>query len=164
MPTIKHILLPLDFSAASLAAIPYVRALANQFHAKVTVLSIVPPTWVAPPGLIVSPAGSDPEVLQSTLQAHLDKQAIEGFETPPARLTTAVIAEFAVLTTADFTSEATEPAFSAAACPTSCAFSTTAPTALLAASPMVCSLCMTPSGYSAMVAKFRVLHSTTHAE
>jgi nucleotide-binding universal stress UspA family protein len=88
MPTIKHILLPLDFSAASLAAIPYVRALANKFHAKVTVLSIVPPTWVAPPGLIVSPAGSDPEVLQSTLQAHLDKQAIEGFETPPARLTT----------------------------------------------------------------------------
>jgi nucleotide-binding universal stress UspA family protein len=87
MPTIKHILLPLDFSAASLAAIPYVRALANQFHAKVTVLSIVPPTWVAPPGLIVSPAGSDPEVLQSTLQAHLDKQAIEGFETPPPRLT-----------------------------------------------------------------------------
>ncbi len=87
MPTIKHILLPLDFSAASLAAIPYVRALANQFHAKVTVLSIVPPTWVAPPGLIVSPAGSDPEVLQSTLQGHLDKQAIEGFEAPPARLT-----------------------------------------------------------------------------
>ncbi len=87
MPTIKHILLPLDFSAASLAAIPYVRALANQFHAKVTVLSIVPPTWVAPPGLIVSPAGSDPEVLQNTLQGHLDKQAIEGFEAPPARLT-----------------------------------------------------------------------------
>jgi nucleotide-binding universal stress UspA family protein len=87
MPTIKHILLPLDFSAASLAAIPYVRALANQLHAKVTVLSVVPPTWVAPPGLIVSPAGSDPEVLQNTLQAHLDKQAIEGFQAPPARLT-----------------------------------------------------------------------------
>jgi len=87
MPTIKHILLPLDFSAASLAAIPYVRALANRFHAKVTVLSIVPPTWVAPPGIIVSPAGSDPEVLQSTLQTHLDKQPIEGFEAPPARLT-----------------------------------------------------------------------------
>ena len=87
MPTINHILLPLDFSAASLAAIPYVRALANQFHAKVTVLSIVPPTWVAPPGLIVSPAGSDPEVLQNTLQAHLDKQPLDGFEAPPARLT-----------------------------------------------------------------------------
>src|SRR5271166_2751975 len=87
MPTIKHILLPLDFSAASLAAIPYVRALASQFHAKVTLLSIVPPTWVSPPGLIVSPAGSDPEVLQNTLQAHLDKQPMEGLESPPARLT-----------------------------------------------------------------------------
>jgi nucleotide-binding universal stress UspA family protein len=43
MPTIKHILLPLDFSAASWAAIPFVRALANRLHAKVTVLSVVPP-------------------------------------------------------------------------------------------------------------------------
>jgi nucleotide-binding universal stress UspA family protein len=43
MPTIKHILLPLDFSAASWAAIPVVRALANRLHAKVTVLSVVPP-------------------------------------------------------------------------------------------------------------------------
>ncbi len=87
MPTIQHILLPLDFSAASVAAIPYVRALANQFHAKVTVLSIVPPTWVAPPGIIVSPVGSDPEVLQNTLREHLDGLAIKGFESPPARLT-----------------------------------------------------------------------------
>jgi nucleotide-binding universal stress UspA family protein len=87
MPAIKHILLPLDFSAASLAAIPYVRALANQLHAKVTALSVVPPTWIAPPGIIVSPVGSDPEVLQNTLQAHLDKQAIEGLEAPPVRVT-----------------------------------------------------------------------------
>jgi nucleotide-binding universal stress UspA family protein len=87
MPTIKHILLPLDFSAASLAAVPFVRALANRVHAKVTLLSVVPPTWIAPPGLIVSPAGSDPEVLQNTLQAHLDQLAIEGLESPPARVT-----------------------------------------------------------------------------
>lgn len=87
MPTIKHILLPFDFSAASLAAIPYVRALANQVHAKVTVLSVVPPTWIAPPGLIVSPAGSDPEVLQKALQDNLDQQAMDGLESPPARVT-----------------------------------------------------------------------------
>ena len=87
MPTIKHILFPLDFSAAGLAAISYVRAMANQLHAKVTVLSVVPPTWVSPPGLIPPPAGSDPVALQNALQAHLDKLAIDGLESPPARLT-----------------------------------------------------------------------------
>jgi nucleotide-binding universal stress UspA family protein len=87
MPTIKHILLPLDFSAAGLAAISYVRALANQLHAKVTVLSVVPPAWVTPPGLIPPPAGSDPVALRNSLQAHLDKLAIDGLESPPARVT-----------------------------------------------------------------------------
>ncbi|MGA2878778.1 MAG: universal stress protein [Bryobacteraceae bacterium] len=91
MPTntskIRHILFPLDFSAAGMAAIPYVRALANQFHAQVTVLSVVPPAWVTPPGLIPPPVGSDPVALQNALQAHLDKLAIDGFESPPARLT-----------------------------------------------------------------------------
>jgi nucleotide-binding universal stress UspA family protein len=87
MPTIRHILFPIDFSAAGMAAIPYIRALANQLHAKVTILSIVPPTWVAPPGLIVSPAGSDPEVLQNTLQAQLDELVIGGLESEPARIT-----------------------------------------------------------------------------
>ncbi len=99
MSNIRHILFPLDFSAAGLAAIPFVRALANRFHAKVTVLSVVPPAWVSPPGLIPPPAGSDPVALQNALQAHLDKLAIEGLESPPARLTAvgdpaAKIAEF----------------------------------------------------------------------
>jgi nucleotide-binding universal stress UspA family protein len=88
MPTIKHILLPLDFSAAGIAAIPYVRALANQLHARVTVLSVVPPEWIAPPGLMVTLAGgSDPNVMRATLQTHLDNLAMEGLESPPARLT-----------------------------------------------------------------------------
>jgi nucleotide-binding universal stress UspA family protein len=87
MPTIKHILFPLDFSAAGLATIPYVRALANQLHARVTVLSVVPPAWVSPPGLIPPPAGTDPAALKNALQAHLDKLAIDGLETPAALLT-----------------------------------------------------------------------------
>jgi len=88
MPIIKHILFPLDFSAAGTAALPYIRALANQFHAEVTVLSVVPPAWIAPPGLNVSPvAGTDPDLLQSTLQTHLDNLAIEGLESPPTRIT-----------------------------------------------------------------------------
>lgn len=87
MPTIKHILFPIDFSAAGIAAIPYVRALANQFHSKVSVLSVVPPAWVTPPGLIPPTVGSDPEGLRTTLQEHLDKLAIDGLESTPLRLT-----------------------------------------------------------------------------
>ena len=87
MPTIKHILFPLDFSAAGMATIPYVRALANQLHARVTVLSVVPPAWVSPPGLIPPPAGSDPTALQNALQAHLDRLAIDGLEIAAARVT-----------------------------------------------------------------------------
>jgi nucleotide-binding universal stress UspA family protein len=87
MSNIRHILFPLDFSAAGMATIPYVRALANRLHAKVTVLSVVPPAWVSPPGLIPPTIGSDPVALQNTLQAHLDKLPIEGLESPPLRLT-----------------------------------------------------------------------------
>ncbi len=87
MPNIRHILFPLDFSAAGTAAIPYVRALANQLHARVTVLSVVPPAWVTPPGLIPPPVSSDPIALQNALQAHLDRLAIDGLESPLARVT-----------------------------------------------------------------------------
>jgi nucleotide-binding universal stress UspA family protein len=87
MPAIKHILLPLDFSAAGVAAIPYVSTLANQFHAKVTILSIVPPAWIAPPGMIVSPAGTDTEVIVQNLRENLDSIPVEGLESEPARVT-----------------------------------------------------------------------------
>jgi nucleotide-binding universal stress UspA family protein len=87
MSNIRHILFPLDFSFAGTAAIPYVRALANRLDAKVTVLSVVPPAWVSPPGLIPPTVGSDPVALQNALQAHLDKLAIDGLESPAARTT-----------------------------------------------------------------------------
>src|SRR6202046_5946907 len=87
MPAIKHVLFPLDFSAAGMAAIPYVRALANQLHARVTVLSVVPPAWVTPPGLIPPPAGTDPVALQNALEEHLDKIATAGLGSPPLGVT-----------------------------------------------------------------------------
>ena len=86
MPNIGHILFPLDFSTAGTAAIPYVRALANQVHARVTVLSVVPPAWVTPPGLIPPTTGTDPVALRNSLQEHLDRLALDGFESPPARI------------------------------------------------------------------------------
>jgi nucleotide-binding universal stress UspA family protein len=88
MSNIRHILFPLDFSAAGLAAIPFVRVMSNLFHAKVTVLSVVPPEWVSPPGLIPPTVGSDPVALRTRLQEHLDHLAIEGLESAPTRLTT----------------------------------------------------------------------------
>jgi nucleotide-binding universal stress UspA family protein len=87
MPTIKRILFPLDFSAAGMAAIPYLRTLANQLHANVSVLSVVPPAWVTPPGLIPPTTGTDPVALRNTLQEHLENLAMEGFESPPLRVT-----------------------------------------------------------------------------
>lgn len=87
MPTLQQILFPFDFSAAGTAAIPYVRTLANQFHATVTVLSVVPPEWVSPPGLIPPPVSSDPAALQQALQTQLDQIAFEGFEQAPGRIT-----------------------------------------------------------------------------
>lgn len=78
MPKIRHILFPLDLSAAGMAAIPYVRALSNQLNARVTVLSVVPPAWVSPPGIIPPPPGVDPVELQNTLQAQLDNVPMSG--------------------------------------------------------------------------------------
>jgi nucleotide-binding universal stress UspA family protein len=82
---IRHILFPFDFSAAGTAAIPYVRALANQLQARVTVLSVVPPAWVSPPGVVGPTAVTDPATLRDSLQTHLDKLAIDGLQSSPAR-------------------------------------------------------------------------------
>ncbi|MGP0074127.1 MAG: universal stress protein [Bryobacteraceae bacterium] len=87
MLTIRHILFPLDFSAAGMAAIPYLRSLANQFHAKVTLLSVVPPAWVSPPGIVGPTAVADPDALRSSLQEQLDNLALDGLESAPLRVT-----------------------------------------------------------------------------
>src|ERR1700693_1750729 len=101
MASIQHILFPFDFSAAGLRAVPYVRALANRLHAKVTLLSVMAPTWVEPlPGLGPMVA-EDPEELSRQLQALLDRSLTDeraGLEV--ARITAAGdpalrIAEFA---------------------------------------------------------------------
>jgi nucleotide-binding universal stress UspA family protein len=87
MLTIRHILFPLDFSAAGMAAVPYLRSLANQFHAKVTMLSVVPPAWVSPPGIVGPSAVADPDALRRSLQEQLDNLAVEGLESAPLRVT-----------------------------------------------------------------------------
>jgi len=44
MATIGHILFPFDFSKQSLEIVPFVRVMATRLEAKVTLLSVVPPT------------------------------------------------------------------------------------------------------------------------
>jgi len=87
MPAIRHILFPLDFSAAGMAAIPYLRAFAQQFHSKVSVYSVVPPAWVSPPGIVGPPAVAEPEDLRGALQAQLDQLPLEGLDPAAARIT-----------------------------------------------------------------------------
>ena len=66
---IKQILFPFDFSSQGLQTAPFVRALASQLRASVTIVSVVPVN------LAVMPTGMDEDVAGWTrsLQARLDK-------------------------------------------------------------------------------------------
>ena len=58
MPAIRHILFPFDFSKRCHGAAPFVRAMANRFSAKITIVSVAQPFWITgagnppPPALI----------------------------------------------------------------------------------------------------------------
>jgi nucleotide-binding universal stress UspA family protein len=73
MPTIKHILFPFDFSQQGVSATPFVRAVANRFEARVTLLGVIPPVWdVAPMGMPVV-AGINPQEMERDLECRLGK-------------------------------------------------------------------------------------------
>lgn len=74
MPKIKHILFPVDFSPRSVAAAPFVEAMANRFHAKVTIVNIVVPITYA--GMTEPGAAFfiEPEELRLTAQKWLEGQ------------------------------------------------------------------------------------------
>jgi nucleotide-binding universal stress UspA family protein len=73
MTTTRHILFPFDFSAQSTEVVPYVRAMAQACEAKVTLFSVVPPTWELPPDGMRPLVGDDSGDARQALQAHLDK-------------------------------------------------------------------------------------------
>ena len=78
---IKQILFPFDFSAQGLQAVPFVQALASQFGASVTILSVVPVN------LAVMPAGMDDDVAAWTraLQSRLDQALSTEFAGVPVK-------------------------------------------------------------------------------
>jgi nucleotide-binding universal stress UspA family protein len=80
MATIKHILLPFDFSQQGTLAIPFVRAAAERFDASVTVISVIPPVCdVAPMGMPVL-TGTDAQAMEGDLKARLQRTLTQGFQ------------------------------------------------------------------------------------
>ena len=71
MAIIKHILFPFDFSQPALRAAPFVRAVANQFEARVTVFSVVPPVWDVPSTGMPALVELDTEAMELDLQSRL---------------------------------------------------------------------------------------------
>jgi nucleotide-binding universal stress UspA family protein len=77
MSSIKHLLFPFDFSAQSLQVVPFVRAIATRFDAKITLFSVMPPTFDAVPAGVGPRVGDTPAGWIHALQARLDGSLAE---------------------------------------------------------------------------------------
>lgn len=73
MSSIQHILFPFDFSEAGSRAANYIGPLANRLHAKVTLLSVVPPIWNEPLAGMGPVIVQDPDELNRQLQTRLNQ-------------------------------------------------------------------------------------------
>jgi nucleotide-binding universal stress UspA family protein len=80
---IAHILFPFDFSAQGLQAVPFVRALASRFDARITVLSVVPPTFELMPAGMGVRAGEDVGDWTRALEGRLDQALATEFADVP---------------------------------------------------------------------------------
>ena len=80
MSTLGHFLIPYDFSAQDRQIVPFVRALASRFGARITMFSVVPPTFEPVPADMGGPrirAGDDAAAWRQNLQTRLDRALIE---------------------------------------------------------------------------------------
>jgi len=73
MATIKHILFPYDFSNAGQLASRFVRATAQKFDAKVTLMAVMPPIWNATPMGVPGMVTVDEQQMEADLRARLDR-------------------------------------------------------------------------------------------
>ena len=76
---ITHILFPFDFSSQGSQVAPFVRELARRFGAKVTLLSVVPPTFEVMPAEMGAREGDDAGDWRRALQARLDQSLLDEF-------------------------------------------------------------------------------------
>jgi nucleotide-binding universal stress UspA family protein len=82
MPTIHHILFPYDGSERGQEIVPYVRSLAERYHARVTIIGVVPPTFAHVPaqaGLHLR-EGAEISEWRRHLQSELDRAFLDEFE------------------------------------------------------------------------------------
>jgi nucleotide-binding universal stress UspA family protein len=79
MPTVRHLLFPYDGTDQGHDIVRYVRALAQRFNARVTVLGVVPPALetVSAEAALHMHAGADPAEWKPHLQRELDRAFVE---------------------------------------------------------------------------------------
>jgi nucleotide-binding universal stress UspA family protein len=90
MATIKHILFPFDFSKQGLLAVPFVRAVAGRFKARITLISVVPPIWNVPNAEVPLMAGVDTQAMQHDLESRLDAAVTKEFVDIPTQCVTSL--------------------------------------------------------------------------
>jgi nucleotide-binding universal stress UspA family protein len=80
---ITHILFPFDFSPQGDQTVPFVRAMAERFSAKVTLYSVMPPSFDAAPAGLGRRIGDDPAESRHELQCRLDQALIAELASVP---------------------------------------------------------------------------------
>ncbi len=79
MLAIKHILFPIDFSERCCGAAPFVRAMAQRFGARITLMSVVSPFWQAASGDLSGAALVDMDELKRDLEFRLRDAFVKEF-------------------------------------------------------------------------------------
>jgi nucleotide-binding universal stress UspA family protein len=79
MPMVGHILFPYDFSDQGARVVPFVRALAGCFNARITLLAVVPPTFESVPEGMGARlrVGDEPTLWRQNLQSRLDDALVQ---------------------------------------------------------------------------------------
>jgi nucleotide-binding universal stress UspA family protein len=72
MLAIQNILFPIDFSERCCGAAPFVRAMAQRFGARITLMSVVPPFWQSASGDLMGAVPVDMEEIKRDLGLRLD--------------------------------------------------------------------------------------------
>jgi nucleotide-binding universal stress UspA family protein len=76
MPSIKHIVFPVDFSERSEASVPFVAETARRYNAKITLIAVVDPRYIG--GFEGAPM-IDPQMLLDDLKTQLDGAYVKEF-------------------------------------------------------------------------------------
>ena len=83
MPTLRHILVPYDFSGQDRQIVPFIHAVASRFGARITLFGVVPPTFEAVPAGMGGPRlriGNDAADWRQNLQNRLNSALVEELE------------------------------------------------------------------------------------